>query len=220
MVFLNDSEDKIVIELGAEWIGKSHERLLALCKELNIELINNQFDDRLIYDNKYFGNYGHKKIKVLRQGVADIVDDRMTVQGVLDQLKMIDGDEKLYNILLDHVKERIRNFYSKYNTKVEQEALRDEVTEELLNKQIITDIIPKNLFQDVVVNIKKEAVYIHNLLPEIVADRDVALREDFLENSGLDRFYVEELEREYFEHNGLDLEDLYDIRKGLSNSAD
>ncbi|MCB0728051.1 MAG: FAD-dependent oxidoreductase [Ignavibacteriae bacterium] len=50
----NDSEDNIVIELGAEWIGKSHERLLALCKELNIELLNNQFDDRLIYDNKYF----------------------------------------------------------------------------------------------------------------------------------------------------------------------
>ena len=94
------------------------------------------------------------------------------------------------------------------------------MTEELLNKQINTDIIPKNLFHDVVVNIKKEAVYIHNLLPEIIADRDVALREDFLENSGLDRFYVEELEREYFEHNGLDLEDLHTIRKGLSNSAD
>ena len=187
--------------------------------ELGEGLFDQLFFDPL-YENKYFGNFGRKKIDILRNGVVDIVDDRMTVQGVLDQLGMIDGDEKLYGILLEHVKERIRNFYSKYNTKVEQEALRDEVTEELLNKQIITDIIPKNLFRDVVVNIKKEAVYIHNLLPEIVADRDVALREDFLENSGLDRFYVEELEREYFEHNGLDLEDLYDIRKGLSSSAD
>lgn len=51
---VTDEKDNIVIELGAEWIGKSHERLLTLCKELNIELINNQFDDRLIYDNKYF----------------------------------------------------------------------------------------------------------------------------------------------------------------------
>ena len=64
------------------------------------------------------------------------------------------------------------------------------------------------------VNIKKEAVYLHNLLPPIIANRDIALREDFLENSGLDRFYVEELEREYFELNNLDLEDLYQIRKG------
>ena len=76
--------------------------------------------------------------------------------------------------------------------------------------------IPPALFRDVVVNIKKEAVYLHNLLPKIVAERDVALREDFLDNSGLDRFYVEELEREYFELNNLDMEALYQIRKGYA----
>ena len=37
-----------------------------------------------------------------------------------------------------------------------------------------------------------------------------------MENSGLDRFYVEELEREYYEKNDLDMEGLYQIRKGLS----
>jgi uncharacterized protein (TIGR04442 family) len=64
--------------------------------------------------------------------------------------------------------------------------------------------------------IKKEAMYIHTLLPTIIAECNLTLREDFLENSGLDRFYVEELERAYFEKNGLDLEDLYQIRKGLN----
>ena len=68
-------------------------------------------------------------------------------------------------------------------------------------------------------HIKKEAIYIHNLLPQIIAERDPALREDFLENSGLDRFYVEELEREYFELNNLNMDDLYQIRKGLNNLA-
>jgi uncharacterized protein (TIGR04442 family) len=68
----------------------------------------------------------------------------------------------------------------------------------------------------VVVNIKKEAVYLHNLLPRIVAEQDTVLCEDFLDNSGLDLFYVEELEREYFELNGLNLDDLYQIRKGLN----
>ncbi|MEO8211028.1 MAG: NAD(P)/FAD-dependent oxidoreductase [bacterium] len=47
-------DENLVIELGAEWIGQSHERILSLCKELNIELINNRFNDRLIYDNKFF----------------------------------------------------------------------------------------------------------------------------------------------------------------------
>ncbi len=195
-------------------LGNRHE-----FNELRSGLFNKLFFDPL-FENKYFGNFGRKKVEILRKGLVDIVGDRMTVQGLLDHLSMIDADEKLYSVLLEHVKERIRNFYSKYNTKAEQEALRDEVTEELLNKQIITDMIPKALFQDVVVNIKKEAVYIHNLLPEIITDKDAALREDFLENSGLDRFYVEELEREYFEHNALDLEDLYEIRKGLNAGAD
>jgi uncharacterized protein (TIGR04442 family) len=172
-----------------------------------------------IFDNKYLGGYGRKKIITLQNGLEQITDGRMTVQGLLGRLKNIDKEEKLYKILLDHVKERIRNFYSKYNTKTEQDALREEITEELINKKILADDIPADLFRSVVVNIKKEAIYIHNLLPEIIAEKDPALREDFLENSGLDRFYVEELEREYFELNDLELNDLYQIRKGLNNLA-
>lgn len=172
-----------------------------------------------IFDNKYLGNFGRKKIICLQNGIEQIDDGRMTVQGLLGRLKNIDKEEKLYKILLDHVKERIRNFYSRYNTKAEQDALREEIVEELINKKIISDEIPADLFRSVVVNIKKEAIYIHNLLPQIVAERDPALREDFLENSGLDRFYVEELEREYFELNDLNMDDLYQIRKGLNNLA-
>lgn len=49
-----DEQEKIVIELGGEWVGGSHARLIQLCGELNLELQNNQFKDRLIYDNKYY----------------------------------------------------------------------------------------------------------------------------------------------------------------------
>jgi len=185
--------------------------------ELGSGMFNVLFFDPL-HENKYFGHFGRKKIAALRKGLVEIENGRMTVHGLLVQLMGIDAEEKLYRMLLEQVKERIRNFYSRYNTKAEQEALREEIGEELRNKGIIDSDIPFDLFQHVVVNIKKEAVYIHNLLPEIIAGRDTALREDFLENSGLDRFYVEELEREYYEHNELDLNDLYDIRKGLTNN--
>ncbi len=195
--------------------------LLGNREEFN-NLANGMFSElffEAIFDNKYLGGYGRKKIITLQNGLEQITDGRMTVQGLLGRLKNIDKEEKLYKILLDHVKERIRNFYSKYNTKAEQDALREEITEELINKKILADDIPADLFRSVVVNIKKEAIYIHNLLPEIIAEKDPALREDFLENSGLDRFYVEELEREYFELNDLELNDLYQIRKGLNNLA-
>lgn len=169
-----------------------------------------------IYENKYLGHFGRKKIQCLAKGLRAIEESRLAVPDLLAQLRVIEREEQLYGTLLVHVKERIRNFYSRYNTRAEQDALLQEVAEELRNKGLVDGEIPPNLFRDVVVNIKKEAIYLHNLLPKIVAERDVALREDFLDNSGLDRFYVEELEREYFELNNLDLEALYQIRKGYA----
>ncbi len=49
-----NEKDNIVIELGAEWIGGSHTRLLQICKEFGLELLNNQFNDSLIYDSVYY----------------------------------------------------------------------------------------------------------------------------------------------------------------------
>jgi uncharacterized protein (TIGR04442 family) len=176
--------------------------------------------DRLFFSgvlgNKYLGKYGRLKVVTLQKGLKEIEDGRMTIAELLNSQSELASEERLYQLLLDHVKERIRNFYSRYNTRTEQDALRQEVSEELSNKNLIKQEIPRSLFRNVVVNIKKEAIYLHNLLPEIVATQDSSLREDFLDNSGLDRFYVEELEREYFEINELDPEDLNQIRKGLN----
>lgn len=49
-----DEKEKLVIELGAEWVGNSHERLQNLCNEFGLELQNNQFDSHLIYQGKYY----------------------------------------------------------------------------------------------------------------------------------------------------------------------
>jgi uncharacterized protein (TIGR04442 family) len=169
-----------------------------------------------ILENKYLGRYGRKKIRVLAKGLQAIEERHLAVPDLLEQLRAVEGEESLYATLHSHVKERIRNFYSRYTTRADQEALLREVAGELHNKGLAAGEIPPELFREVVVNIKKEAIYLHNLLPQIVAERDAALREDFLSNSGLDRFYVEELEREYFELNNLYLEDLYLIRKGYA----
>lgn len=169
-----------------------------------------------VFNNKYLGQFGRKKISCLQKGLALIEDSRLTIKALVDQLRILEKAERLSVILLAHVKERIRNFYSKYNTRVEQEVLLVEVADELYSKGLYTGDIPLAQFYDVVVNIKKEAVYIHDLLPKIITERDVGLREDFLDNSGLDRFYVEELEREYFELNNLNMDDLYLIRKGYA----
>ncbi|WP_129128104.1 TIGR04442 family protein [Geomonas oryzae] len=169
-----------------------------------------------IFEDKYLGIYGRKKVSHLASGLKLIEENRLTTSGLLEQLVKIDNDERLHLTLLAHIKDRIRNFYSKYATKGDQDALKKELAEELKNKKLIDGEIPDHLFREAILTIKKEAVYIHNLLPQIILEKSWALREDFLENSGLDRFYVEELEREFFELNGLDLEELYQIRKGFN----
>lgn len=170
---------------------------------------------RELYANAYLGCFGRRKVKSLMEGLAAIEARRSTIEELHHQLIDIDQEERIAIILLELVRDRIRNFYSKFTTKADQEALRREVVEELKTKKRIADV-PDHLFSETIFTIKKEAMYLHSLLPQIVAERNVGLREDFLENSGLDRFYVEELEREYYEKNDLDLEDLYKIRKGLN----
>lgn len=171
---------------------------------------------RDLFTNAYLGSFGRRKVKTLMEGLVATEARWSSIEDLFKKMNEIDQEERISIVLLEHVRDRIRNFYSKFTTKVDQEALRREVVEELKTKKHINADIPDRLFSETIFTIKKEAMYLHSLLPQIIAEQNVGLREDFLENSGLDRFYVEELEREYYEKNGLDIEELYQIRKGLS----
>jgi len=182
-------------------------------------LQKNCFMELFIHDllgNIYLGRFGRRKVKALMNSLAGEEPGSSDIKALLLELQKIDQEENVSVILMEHVHDRIRNFYSKYSTRADQDALRREVTEELKTRKIIKDYLPEQLFEETIFTIKKEAMYLQTLLPQIILERNVGLREDFLENSGLDRFYVEDLEREYYEKNGLDIEDLYQIRKGLS----
>lgn len=42
------NSNELICELGAEWVGESHERIIELCKEFNIPLQKHQFEDHLL----------------------------------------------------------------------------------------------------------------------------------------------------------------------------
>jgi uncharacterized protein (TIGR04442 family) len=63
----------------------------------------------------------------------------------------------------------------------------------------LQDAITESLLEEVITKIRLEAFYINQLLPRIIDEQDAKLRSDFLSNSGLDLFQIEELESEYFE---------------------
>ncbi len=205
---------------------------LAFMEKVNINedqvrsLIGNKkvFDDlkddffrELFFDpilaNSYLTYFGRKKISVLLTGLEGVAKGDATLHAVVEGLYSISREEAMYNLVHRKIKERIKTFYSELNTKEEQDILKREINKDLRGRGEIEKDIPDEIFSNAIMNIKKEAVYLHNLLPEIIKSKDSALREDFLANSGLDRFYIEELEREYFQVNQLGEKELQKIRK-------
>jgi len=55
-----DQATGLVCELGAEWVGESHERIKALCKDFSIPLQKHQFEDHLLRDGRVYrpGEWG------------------------------------------------------------------------------------------------------------------------------------------------------------------
>jgi monoamine oxidase len=51
-----DAKENLVVELGAEWVGASHKRIIKLCEQFGLTLENNQLDTHLLYRGEYFTN--------------------------------------------------------------------------------------------------------------------------------------------------------------------
>lgn len=179
--------------------------------ELGDNLFGRLFFDE-IHGNGYLGRFGRLKLTCLEEGLDSAANKQLSLPELIRKIKQLDAEERLYNTVLKNAKERIRNRYSRYETPSEQKELFGELSDELLVRGIISDLLDPRLFRNVIHDIKKEAIYLHSLLPEIISNQDRGLREDFLSNSGLDRFYVEELEREYFNLNQIDLDHLNRLR--------
>lgn len=78
-----------------------------------------------------------------------------------------------------------------------------KVTEKL-SAEVGGDVyISKHLWQEIFWHIKKEVFLITQVLPKMIEEGKKELKEDFILNSGMDRFYVEEVERAYLAKHGI-----------------
>ena len=50
-----DTDENLVIELGAEWVGASHERMITMCKEFGLELLAQEFVSHTLVDEDGVG---------------------------------------------------------------------------------------------------------------------------------------------------------------------
>ncbi len=165
--------------------------------------------------NKYITSYGRLRLKLVVKGIENILNGEASYRDVINELTSLAAEEELYFVLHAALKERMRSFFPGLELKEVRDQIRQDIARELAEKGFPARI-PVKLFERVFLDLRKESVYLNQILPKVIQAKDAYLREDFLQNSGLDRFYLESLEREYFEEKGLDLTLLEPLRAGVS----
>ena len=164
------------------------------------------FEDLFIKEllrNKYVTSYGKRKISALSKGMKKISAGDASLRDVISEIKAIADEEKIYRHVYAALKERMRSFFPGLDTAKGREKTREDISRELAEKGVAGGVT-KRLFDKVFIDLRKESLYLNHLLPLILESKDGSLREDFLNNSGLDRFYVETLEKEYFQRRKID----------------
>jgi len=180
--------------------------------EISPKLFNDLFIKSVV-QNKYITNFGRRKAAALNKGILEVEEGNASIKEILERLLDIINEERCYSAIHSFMKVKMHSHKSDLSDKDSQDMFIGEVWKEMLDERLIPSDAPEKTFRDAIINIRKEAYYLQSLLPVIVAGSNAKLREDFLANSGLDRFYVEDLERDYFEKNGLSIMLLDRIRK-------
>lgn len=181
---------------------------------LSVKLFKEIFVDKVLKD-RYLTEFGRRKIYALFHGLKEIEEGNLSLLDVVEQITDINHEILLYNMLRQSVKKKSQRQVSNLNDPSVRQQLRRELTEEMIAKRLIVKEIPDHVFQKVVRDFYQESVYLHQILPKMLEDPSSPLRESFLKESGLDRYYVEELENEYFDRHRLDPSILQKIQKNL-----
>ena len=152
-----------------------------------------------VVNNEYALQYGKKKLYALTVGLISIENNEASIADVVTSIARLNLHERAYFAAYNLARRRMANFYLELNTAEGRETFRREIRGEIAHDRELHDLVTDTLLEEVITKIRLEAFYINQLLPRIVDEQDARLRNDFLSNSGLDRFQVEELESEYFE---------------------
>jgi uncharacterized protein (TIGR04442 family) len=185
------------------------------------ELESDLFTDLFVKDllsNKYVTNYGKRKIKAISAGMDRVVTGDAALRDIITEIRMIADEERLYWEVHRALKEKLRSFYPHLDSREGREEIRADIERELAAKGVALKV-PGKFFNKAILDLKKESFYINYLLPVIIKTMDTRLREDFITNSGLDRFYIENIEKNYFEERGLDAFLLELLKEGKETTS-
>lgn len=156
-----------------------------------------------IYDDPYLTSFGRKRISFLENQIPLISMDESMLIPSYYALKSFMTDEVIFYKAIKIIKNEFWEVFSLWGEKEMEMDYYLSKVEEKVRDEMGSDIyISKQLWQDIFWHIKKEVFFITQILPRISDDKEKKLKEDFIANSGMDRFYIEELERAYLSKHG------------------
>lgn len=155
-----------------------------------------------LHQNTYLSAFGRKKVRALREGLDQLIQGESTYSDVASRLEATAQREKQYNLLAAYFRNNIKLAYE-WRSGEPIETLHERVNTELFVRGLIREALPQQSFQSVLQDILAEDFYVTELLPRVIESGNQKLRIDFIENSGLDLFRIEELEKEYVERHRL-----------------
>ncbi len=151
--------------------------------------------------NDYVTQYGKRKINIIHQSIERILNGDATVKDAVAELRMVSDESRLYKHVYSSLQENLRAIYPLLEHREGRKEILEGINKELRKKGIVRNI-PERLFDKVLLDLKKESFYLNHIFPEILKTGDLSLREDFIVNSGFDRFHLENIEMHYLEEKG------------------
>lgn len=181
-------------ELSAEMVT-----FLATTKSM-VDLIRQGYFDKLTFQsiekNYFLNSYGRSRLLRLRAGLESLLTGKFTPEDIVEEITRLNAELRLRKQVETSIRGRNRDVYRYPYSKKEQESLLREITEELRKKGVESEI-GIDIFNSAILTIGEEFLYLDEILPQVLKERDLKLRDDFIKNSAIDRLRIEELELEY-----------------------
>jgi len=153
-----------------------------------------------LLNNKYLTSSGRRKVLALSKGLDDVEKGYKALNEIARSISVINEEDRTYNLLYSTARDKMKKIPGAMDGMGDADKLLKDVLKGLLHEGPVQKI-PKEIMKRVFIALKMEIFYVNDILPKILETFDMKPREDFLHNSGFDRFYVEEIERQYLERH-------------------
>ncbi len=154
--------------------------------------------------NPYALRFGRRKVMALCEGLEQMERGERTLAEIAGQVDALAREETAERHLYEAIRSRLRQSYFNLSNPIHVRLLEREVVGELRKRHGEGMAVPKGAFISALEDVKSESEYVNDLYPKLLERPDPEIREAFIARSGMDRYRVEELEREYRIAHGLE----------------